>query len=986
MIFSGVVLLSAQQTGARYLIITHDNFYSIVKPLAEWKNRTGMKCRIARLSETGSSAVEIRNYILNAYNNWSLRPEFLLLVGAPNFLPFPQVDGTYSDNYYTNMDGDIFNEILSGRLTVHDSVEVHTVVNKILAYERYPFTADPTWFKKGTLIVNQNFSPEDSIYWSDARHAASRLSEIGFIAVDSFSNIYNNNAADVINAINDGRSVLMYRGAATNNWYPPFDCHPDITQNGRKLPIVLSITCGTLGTGSTPAYAERWFLTGTPIEPRGGSGYFATSTQYHAGSRFRSAVAKGFFDAAFRDRKRTFGEACEAGRIQVYVQYPDSGQYEYYGFTTVGDPEMSLWTDTPCSLSVVHPMVIPLDNADFAVYVIRAAGGSAVAGAFVCLTGKQDTFVNALDTTDAAGYAYFHVHPQMALDTVFITISGQNLRPYEGRIIVMAMNSPHVVYHRSLVDDSATGNRDGVINPGETINLPVWVKNWGNSTGYGVTSLLRIDEPYVIVTDSIRPIGTVAGRDSAFTGTNGFAFSVANDCPDTHGIEFELVCRDQNDSIWTSRFLRLVRSADLFFQSVLIGGGNGNESFEIGETISVKVELKNNGSVGIDSVQATIRSASLYTGILDSTGYYVHLGSDSSAVNTLDSFILFNDSLTPSGTVVQYQIALSAGYYSDTVHFSLTVGKQDYFIWNPDPTPASGVNIHANLQALDYGGDLGINLPASLNKYQTLFICTGVYPNKYVIRDTSLAARSIRDYLLLDSGRVYLEGGDVWWYDPIYNNGYRFDSLFGLMATADGGADMGPVAGIASTFTTGMQFVYNGENNWMDHISPTAGYLIFRDTDNNYDCGAAYDAGSYRTVGVSFELGLLTDSLPPTTRLALLDSIMHFFGISNGTGATEQRKTFETLRFQLDVFPIPFRNRIRIGLTVTALTTGKIEVYDVTGREVACLLPKTRLATGAYTFFWEGFDKTGTRVSRGVYFIRTEFGDAHKTEKVVMID
>lgn len=67
------VILSAQQNGARYLIITHDNFYNIVKPLAEWKNRTGMKCRIARLSEIGSSADAIRNYVLNAYNNWPLR-------------------------------------------------------------------------------------------------------------------------------------------------------------------------------------------------------------------------------------------------------------------------------------------------------------------------------------------------------------------------------------------------------------------------------------------------------------------------------------------------------------------------------------------------------------------------------------------------------------------------------------------------------------------------------------------------------------------------------------------------------------------------------------------------------------------------------------------------------------------------------------------------------------------------------------------------
>ncbi|MGB7054653.1 MAG: C25 family cysteine peptidase, partial [bacterium] len=113
-------IVIAQESGARYLIITHDSFYDDILPLAEWKHKKGMKTKITRLSETGSSSAEIRNYILNAYNTWQTRPEFLLLVGAPNFIPFPYVSGTISDNYYTNMDGDIFNEILSGRLTVHN--------------------------------------------------------------------------------------------------------------------------------------------------------------------------------------------------------------------------------------------------------------------------------------------------------------------------------------------------------------------------------------------------------------------------------------------------------------------------------------------------------------------------------------------------------------------------------------------------------------------------------------------------------------------------------------------------------------------------------------------------------------------------------------------------------------------------------------------------------------------------------------------------
>ncbi|MCK4251377.1 hypothetical protein KAX97_08005, partial [candidate division WOR-3 bacterium] len=126
----------AQETGARYLIITHDNFYDAIQPLADWKHKKGMRTKVVKLSETGSSASQIKDYIEDAYNNWQIPPEFLLLVGAPNYLPLPQISNIYTDNYYTNMDADIYNEILSGRLTVHNTTETQTVVNKILLYER----------------------------------------------------------------------------------------------------------------------------------------------------------------------------------------------------------------------------------------------------------------------------------------------------------------------------------------------------------------------------------------------------------------------------------------------------------------------------------------------------------------------------------------------------------------------------------------------------------------------------------------------------------------------------------------------------------------------------------------------------------------------------------------------------------------------------------------------------------------------------------
>jgi len=247
-ILSFFAITIGQETGAQYLIITHDNFYDAALPLAEWKHKKGMSTKIVKLSEIGADSAAIRNYIVNAYNTWQIKPEYLLLVGAPNLLPFPIVSNIYSDNYYTNMDGDIYNEILSGRLTVHDTIEAQTVVNKILAYERTPFKQDSLWFKKACLIVKLDYDPpDDSIYWSDLHYAAGLMVNNGFVKIDTLCDSLGDNKDTVINVVNDGRSIVMFRGTAVNNWPYPFDVNPDLTQNGAKLPIVLSITCKNIG-------------------------------------------------------------------------------------------------------------------------------------------------------------------------------------------------------------------------------------------------------------------------------------------------------------------------------------------------------------------------------------------------------------------------------------------------------------------------------------------------------------------------------------------------------------------------------------------------------------------------------------------------------------------------------------------------------------------------------------------------------------------
>jgi hypothetical protein len=979
------------QTGARYLMIAPDEFYNTLQPLVEWKYKKGTKPVVYKLSQVGYDSVSIKNFILNCYNTWDITPEYVVLVGYPGYIPMCYYNYSgyyyYTDNYYTNMDSDIYNEILPGRLTAQDTTQLKILINKIFAYERSPLMSDSSWFKKGCAIANCD-GTDDSVYLYCMRYAESLAVHNGFTAVDTFCDYYGHNYNNVINAVNDGRMFVLYRGNASIHWYDPFDVNPSSLNNGHKFPVILSTTCRTVSPGTSPILGENFVRLGTPTNLRGAVAFYGGTRNTDGASHLRNAVAIGFLDGLFVDHDITFGQAGEAGRLRVYQQYGD--QREYNNFTCLGDPDMNLWTATPCSLDVQHPEFAPFKPYSFDILVKDAASQIPVKNAFVCIAGKADSSVYVLDTTDTNGQAHFSIDPQILNDTLYVTVTGRNLLPYEGAMEVRILDYAYIVYLNSFIDDSVSGNNDGRINPTEEIELPLWIVNISESTGVAIDGKLIANDNYITLIDTMNDFGDVPGNDSAYTGQDGYNFVVSHSCPDGHQIDFELICTDINDSTWSSVFSKTVYAPVFALNSVTLTGGNGNNMIDPGETLSVIITLENNGSTAADSVNAVLNSTGAEVGVVDSTGYFGHIGVDSLKANDSDPYIIVADSGAPVGTIVIFEAFVHSNFLDDTIRFELAIGQKNYYLWNPDPLPLSGENIHAILSSTGYSGDYGTDLPADLSVYNALFVCLGVYSSRYLILQGSTEAMIITDYLN-NGGRVYLEGSSAWYVDPYFNNGHDFKPLFGISATTWSYGDMGPIAGQSSTFTNNMYFNYGGENRYMDHIDPSnTGFLIFKDDNNYYNCGVANDPGSYRTVGLSFELGGLVDGTPPSTRAALLDSIMKFFGIMP-PGVCEyddgEYAAVQTMLYAPQ--PNPCSGRLLISWTVSSLASseendgGRIEIFDAAGRLIRRFdnLPNQPVNQ----MIWSGTDEYGRKVPAGVYFISLKTIDTQDVKKVILL-
>jgi hypothetical protein len=326
-------------------------------------------------------------------------------------------------------------------------------------------------------------------------------------------------------------------------------------------------------------------------------------------------------------------------------------------------------------------------------------------------------------------------------------------------------------------------------------------------------------------------------------------------------------------------------------------------------------------------------------------------------------------------------VAEDQGGTSDTSYFSLYIGKLHYFVWDPTPDMSSGPEIDDALKAAGYTGALAQTLPiTTLDSYAAVFVSAGIFADNYTIENGSPEASALVNFIN-SGGRMYLEGGDVWYYDPIYMNGYDFGPQFGINATADGMDALVVVQGQGGTFTNGMSFSYSGENSYIDHISPTGtGFLIFNNSAPVYDCGVANDAGTYQTVGCSFEFAGLVDGSPPSTKVALADSIMRFFGLGLGVEKEPHKERLPTAYRLSQNHPNPFATQTTFSYSIPKDGSVTIRLYDASGRMVRSIVEEVRSAG------YHSATIDAQNLQAGIYFIKLTAGETTLSRKCIVVN
>jgi len=241
--------------GAAFILITHSDFLTQAQRLKVYREQAGPD-RLTTIvvnvqdiyNEFSGGLLDpsaIRDYLKYAFDNWNLKPRYVLLFGdgnydykniltqAKNFVPpyetletLDQLNSYCTDDYYAEIVGnDPIVDLALGRIPVQSAEEARIVVDKIIAYEQSS-TLD-AWKNRTTFVADDGPAgpgvDDGDIHTAQAEDLAEHFTPNEFekvkIYIVEYATVFTANgrrkpdaAKAIIDQINNGTLVIDWTG------------------------------------------------------------------------------------------------------------------------------------------------------------------------------------------------------------------------------------------------------------------------------------------------------------------------------------------------------------------------------------------------------------------------------------------------------------------------------------------------------------------------------------------------------------------------------------------------------------------------------------------------------------------------------------------------------------------------------------------------------------------------------------------------------
>jgi len=1017
-------LYGGKETGHDVMLcIMPDEFVESFQIYADWKHQSGTYVHITKFSDIGANSNNpdiIKDHISDAYYNWDNPPTYVLIVGDDGVFPKKIVDYGYSfpnEDFFVEIEGnDYFPEMMIGRLTNQGDYRLQVLINKFMLYEKEPYTDETDWFKKGICCSNNAYPSQVST----KRFAAARMMEDGgFTSVDTlmsdgWGSSCSMNTSDVVNAINEGRSYLNYRGEGWSSgwWAACYDINTSAVStfnNGEKFTFVTSIGCGVamFNTGSGNCFGEEWVELGSLTAPRGCIGFIGPTSNTH--TTYNNKIDKGIYAGMFVEGMDTPGQAMLRGKLYMYnvfggVYYVE---YHYRVYCILGDPSMHIWKDIPLAVDVDHESTITVGTNQVEFLATFASTGQPVVNAELCLVGND---IYEVDSTDGDGKVIFEVMPAEE-EILTVTLRGGNVIPYQSTIEVIELAELVEPDGDPLIAD-LDGNMDGIINPNENCNITFTLKNWGNLTASNIQATLSLaDTSFAqIVTTSPISYGNLTPGNSN-TG-DPFQFFVKSDCPVGEILPLQLHVSSSTTS-WDYIINTEVMGCRLLYDKFVVFDESSPKNFRLdpGETVRLVLSVENIGEDVAPDVMGILSSNDPFITIEDSIGSFESIIINDIAKNFEDYYIISVDASCPTEYLAGFSLKLytqNGNYpYQIMLDFSLPVSlllppdytgpdAYGYYAYSSndafyEQTPVydwfeiEGIGTPINIPDLSEYTET-VDLPFTFKYYGVDYNHLRISTDGWIALNGGGQIAPINTHLPINDNVnnmvavfwddlydvEYFGEGDIFYYYDNPNN--RFIVEWDSISHND-------------SITEPKREVFQAILLDPAHYSTSTGdgEIIFQYKKvvvlENMTIGIE---NNNQNIGIQYVYNLDYDPTATDISKQLAIKFTTEPPFNNVLTSTENDWDPDKIPSAFNLgqnFPNPFSSATWINYSVPELSNLKLNIYNVRG-ELITTLQNGQFEPGKYSIKWNGLNDEGRSVTSGIYFYRLQTDDFIETKKM----
>lgn len=478
-----------------YLIVVgdleRDNIEEHVELLADWKRACGHRVEVV-WGEDNSNTIT-NDFIRPAYEEWDPPLEYVCLIGHYGNLPGPN---TYKDIAYGMLvGGDHLAEVAVGRLSARNENEAIVAIGRALGYQANPNTEDMDWFDKagaGQLrLGGWTEAVNYTVLWIIEAERRAGFDPVWW----HFSNGNGGNRGGTPSRwVRNNVNIVFTRGYES----------PDGSFQRVVFPMYI-----TSGGGHTEGNWERTWRSGSPDELLGPS--VLTGTRHNPETIPCNVLAGGMAKGILVDRMSVgWARAFAMSRLD-YAGVQGRG-WDFYAteFSLFGEPSQIAWYGAPAITDVNHPETITEGQNLIEIQVNFHEDDQPVPLALVTITQPGSLF--DWEITDSNGMCRIQIDPDWE-DEIILTVTGDGLLPYKETIEFD--NSPVCISGSIREIDDSDGNDNGVLNPGETIELFFEVHNLSSrSAAQDVTGVIQCLNPWIELENSEFEIDRINAESS----------------------------------------------------------------------------------------------------------------------------------------------------------------------------------------------------------------------------------------------------------------------------------------------------------------------------------------------------------------------------------------------------------------------------------------------------------------------------------------